>query len=92
MKRILTILLFVLFWVDSFSTTYHVSATDGSADFTSITEVNAASFSPGDSILFNRGETFTGTITVTSTGLSGNPIIYGAYGTGANRLFQVLLH
>lgn len=38
----------------------------------------------GDSVLFNRGEVFPGTITPTKSGTSATSIFVGAYGTGAN--------
>jgi hypothetical protein len=64
---------------------------DGKSDanaWLTVTKVNtvwdADTFAPGDSILFNRGDTFSGTITVTESGSSGSPIIVGAYGTGAD--------
>ena len=38
----------------------------------------------GDVILFKRGDTFYGSITINKAGSSGNPITLGAYGTGAN--------
>jgi hypothetical protein len=37
---------------------------------------------PGDQILFKRGDQWTGTLIVNTTGSAGNPIIYGAYGSG----------
>jgi parallel beta-helix repeat protein len=37
---------------------------------------------PGDSVLFKRGETFSGSILPTKSGATGTPIRYGAYGTG----------
>ena len=43
---------------------------------------------PGDRILFNRGNTFVGTIRLTRSGASGNPITIGAYGTGANPIIS----
>jgi hypothetical protein len=46
-------------------------------------KVNETTFRPGDAILFNRGETFYGTITVNRSGSPGNFIVYGAYGSGA---------
>jgi hypothetical protein len=52
-------------------------------DFTTTSQVNAATLSAGDSILFRRGDTFYGEIIVNNSGTSGNPITYGAYGTGA---------
>lgn len=50
-----------------------------------ITKLNSyfASLQPGDSVLFNRGETFSGTIAIGRSGTNGSPIILGAYGTGA---------
>lgn len=43
-------------------------------------------FQPGDSILFKRGtiNMYQGQVTITAGGSPGNPIIFGAYGTGAN--------
>lgn len=44
-----------------------------------------ATFVPanGDSILFNRGESFYGTLTLAKSASVGVPVTYGAYGTGA---------
>jgi hypothetical protein len=47
-----------------------------------ITKINSTSFSPGDAVLFRADEEFRGTITASSSGTSGNPITYGAYGNG----------
>lgn len=77
--------------------TYYVDATDGDDDATGLTEalawqtiakVNAASFSAGDSILFQRGEQWRETLTVPSSGESGNVITFGAYGTGADPIIS----
>ena len=75
----------------SFAVTYYVSnAGNDSNNGTSLTtswqtlaKVNSKTFVPGDQILFKCGDTFYGTLTIKSSGSSGNPIIYGAYGTGA---------
>ena len=40
-------------------------------------------FVAGDAILFNRGEVFYGSIKINNSGSSGNPITFGAYGSGA---------
>ncbi len=37
---------------------------------------------PGDNILFKRGETFYGAITINKSGTQNSPIVFGAYGTG----------
>jgi hypothetical protein len=42
-----------------------------------------SSLQPGDSIFFNRGEKFYGSITVAASGTSAKPIYIGAYGSGA---------
>src|SRR5690348_8164396 len=82
MKKLLTIFIALLpFFVEA-QTTYHV-ASDGSGNFTTTTQVNAATFNAGDSVLFKRGDTFYGELIVSQSGTSGNPITYGAYGTGA---------
>lgn len=47
-----------------------------------IARVNASQFSPGDSILFRRGRTWREQLTVPSGGAEGNPVTFGAYGTG----------
>jgi hypothetical protein len=38
----------------------------------------------GDQVLFNRGEVFYGSLIIRKSGSAGNPIIYGAYGSGQN--------
>ncbi len=71
-------------------TTYYVSnsgsdsnsGTSESSPWESLTKVNSYSFSPGDQILFKRGDQWEGTINVNASGSSGNPIVYGAYGNG----------
>jgi hypothetical protein len=49
-----------------------------------LSKVNSSSFNAGDQILFNKGDTFYGSLITTSSGTSNFPIVYGAYGTGAN--------
>jgi len=72
-------------------TTYYVSNTDGndsnngtspSTPWKTISKVNTTSLSPGDSVLFKRGDTFYGTIIPHNSGTSGNPITYSSYGSG----------
>jgi hypothetical protein len=59
------------------------SGTDASSPWQTINKVNSfKNFAPGDNILFRRGDTFYGGITVSNSGSSGNPITYGAYGSG----------
>jgi len=77
-------LIFILFLFGSVlqaQSTYKVTS-GGGEDYTTIAQVNAASFNAGDSILFNRGETWRETLTVPSSGSSGDHIIFSCYGTG----------
>lgn len=79
-------------------TTYFVDATggnDGSAGtsestaWQTIAKLNASTFNPGDTILFKRGETWTGTkLTVPSSGTSGHPITFADYGSGAKPIID----
>ena len=89
MRRLL-IILFCLFSVSLNAATYYVKnggndssngLSDGNA-WETITKVNTSSFSPGDNILFKKGDTFIGTLTPPSSGTSENYITFGAYGTG----------
>ena len=88
------IIAFLLFSTIASASDYYVSSSGNDANnglssstsWKSITKVNSAfsTMKPGDRILFNRGDTFYGTITVTKSGSTGNPITIGAYGAGAN--------
>tara|TARA_R110002033_G_scaffold117538_1_gene161544 strand:- start:1481 stop:3961 length:2481 start_codon:yes stop_codon:yes gene_type:complete len=93
-KSIKQILLFISCFL-SFGlyaqTTYYVDATSGndlsngtsiSTPWKTLTKLNSSSFLPGDVIKFKAGETFAGSLIVSSSGSSGNPIIYDMYGTG----------
>jgi len=60
------------------------AGTSTSTAWKTVGRINGGSFSPGDSILFKRGCTWRETLWPPSSGTSGHPIIFGAYGTGAN--------
>lgn len=77
--------------------TYFVDATGGSdaanglttgTAWQTVAKVNASSFSAGDSIAFKRGERWREALTVPSSGSSGNPIVIGAYDTGADPIIS----
>jgi hypothetical protein len=79
------------------ATTYYVAAagndsssgTDSGHPWQTIAKINSASFSPGDFVLFNRGDAWYGTsLNVPSGGSSGSPITFGAYGSGANPILK----
>jgi parallel beta-helix repeat protein len=86
------IIVFLIFSTIASATDYYISSAGNDTNnglssttpWKTIAKVNS-SFSimkPGDRILFNRGDSFYGTITVTKPGSAGNPITIGAYGTG----------
>lgn len=98
MKAILTFILLFIFLVGN-TATYYVSDSDGVDTDSGLTEalawktlakVSATTFVNGDHILFKRGDTFVGTLTVTKSSVSGSTIIYGAYGTGAKPIITSL--
>jgi Right handed beta helix region len=73
------------------SATYYVKSTgsDGAAGtspgtaWKTLTPVNSHTFVPGDTVLFNGGDTFTGGIFVQNVAsTSANPVTFGSYGTG----------
>lgn len=91
MKRLLVIL-FLMYGIASYATTYYVSSSDGDDGDSGLTQelakatlswVNSVTFTAGDSILFKRGDTFRGSLYQDEDGSSASYIVYGAYGTGA---------
>ena len=72
------------------ATSYYVSAagsdgnsgTSTSAPWQTVAKVNGTSFSAGDVVSFLGGDTFAGTLTPATGGISVNPIVFTSYGTG----------
>ena len=71
--------------------TYYVDATNGddtkdgqstATAWKTIAKVNSSSFAPGDQILLKRGEVWRESLVPPSSGTSGNPIRFDAYGSG----------
>lgn len=98
---ILIFLLFVNFFTKSTfaqaSSIYYVDAQKGndsntgksqSSPWKTVTKVTSKTYLPGDKILFKRGQIWNGALWATSSGLSGKPITYGAYGTGAKPIIS----
>lgn len=98
MKNYLIILSFFIS-ITANATDYYVSATgnDSNSGLTqvvpwkTIDKVNLFTFSAGDQILFKRGDTFYGTLRITQSGTTGNPITFGAYGFGDNPVITGLV-
>ena len=85
------ILAVLVMFSPSWAATYCVDVTNGNdsnlgtsqvAPWKTLSKVKASNFQPGDHILFKRGETWRGLLTVPSSGSAGSPIIFGAYGSG----------
>ena len=92
LKRALLSTLIIHLSLLSYATTYYVSnaGNDSNSGLAStlawktLVKVNSFTFRAGDQILFERGSSFYGSLTVKYSGASGSPIVFGAYGTGAN--------
>ncbi len=76
--------------------TYYIDAALGndvnsgqsvSEPWKSVSRVNVLSLNPGDTVLFNRGQVWREKLDVPSSGASGNPIVFGAFGQGSLPLF-----
>ncbi|MHB9028485.1 MAG: right-handed parallel beta-helix repeat-containing protein, partial [Candidatus Latescibacterota bacterium] len=77
--------------------TYYVDAAGGNdgnsgassdAPWRTVGKVNRSRFSPGDQILFRRGQTWRETLVIPSSGVSGRHIVFGAYGSGNKPVFD----
>ncbi len=75
--------------------TYYVSSSSGSdsnngtstaTPWQTVSKVNGSRFKAGDTILFNKGDTWREQLNVSFSGTAGNPITFGAYGIGVKPL------
>ena len=73
---------------DNFNGTEQTHTTGSTGPWKTIAKVNAGSFRPGDFILFKRGDTWREQLTVPGSGGAGNPITFGAYGSGARPIIS----
>ena len=93
MKSLLLLLAFIILSFTANATTYYFSAsgndanngTSTSTPWKTLSKFNSvfSSLSPGDNVLFNRGDVFYGSITINKSGTAASRITIGAYGTGA---------
>lgn len=67
-------------------------ATNPATPWKTLAKLNSimSSLKPGDAVLFNRGETFTGSIVIKQSGTANAPIIFSAYGTGSRPVINAL--
>ncbi|MEE9349901.1 MAG: right-handed parallel beta-helix repeat-containing protein [Flavobacteriaceae bacterium] len=98
MKNSITILLlFILFQFSANATVYYVSNTGNDSNlgttinqaWLTINKVNSITFSPGDEILFNRGDTWNERLIIGDSGTDTQRIYYGAFGTGTKPTIDV---
>ena len=89
-KLLFSVFIFTAFTIQS-QTTYYFSSSSGNdansgtsegSPFQTISKFNALTLNPGDKILFKKGDTFIGAITVNYSGAENAPIIFDSYGTG----------
>jgi hypothetical protein len=90
--RKILIFVFLVWGSLASATTYYVSSSTGNdanggtssgGAWQTVAKVNAQTFLPGDSILFKRGDVWNESLSPASSGSSGNPIAFDAYGSGA---------
>ena len=91
MPRVLAGALVCVLAVGAGASTFYLDATGGddskdgqsvATAWKTIAKVNAATFAPGDQILFKRGEVWRESLVPPSSGLLGSPIKFDAYGSG----------
>ena len=91
LRRTIVWSVLVLAVVPGWSATYYVDATGGNdsndglsqgSAWKSISKVNGSTLAAGDQVLFKRGEVWRESLVVPSSGASGNPIVFDAYGNG----------
>jgi hypothetical protein len=89
--KALVVLLFLI-GARASAATYYVSSSTGTdsnngtastTPWQTIAHVNGQTFVAGDSILFKRGDVWNESLAPASSGSSGSPITFDAYGTGA---------
>jgi hypothetical protein len=94
--KLLLLLAFTALCLAANATTYYVAAngndanngTSPSTPWRTVNKLNSRSFSPGDIILFRRGDMWREQLNLVYSGAAGNPITYGAYGTGTDPIFN----
>jgi len=85
------LLVAMLFSADAGAAAYFISQTDGNDAFAGTSpeapwrhfeRLNALILQPGDQVLLKRGDAWRETLGIRNSGAPGNPIVFGAYGTG----------
>lgn len=80
----------VNYYVDSVSGSDNNNGTSESTPWRNLAKVNGIpTYLAGDTINFRSGQTFAGSLTVTSSGTAASPIIYRTYGGSEKAILQV---
>lgn len=96
-KNILLLSALFSVFLTNAQTTYYFSSSVGndsnlgiseSNPYQTIAKLNSLNLSPGDKILFKKGDTFIGAITVNYSGTENAPIIFDCFGTGAKPILS----
>lgn len=86
-----------LYATEVYATTYYIdcnavndsgAGTSAGTAWKTIARVNSGSFSPDDSVLFNKGCTWSEQLNIPSSGSSGHPITFASYGIGVNPIIK----
>jgi len=96
MKRALLSIIITTLGSTLSATNFYVSYISGNdlnagtflSPWKTLTKVNATGFVPGDSIFFARNESWNNQLVVSSSGSNGDPVFYGAYGSGNRPLIN----
>ena len=76
------------FYVDALNGNDSNSGTEKTQPWKSIAKVNASTFSPGDSICFKKGGTWTGQLELKDSGSKKSPITVTSYGVGPKPIIR----
>jgi len=96
MKKAIIIIFWWLCSVVVSATNYYIKnggddALSGKSDaeaWETLAKANKSSFSPGDTIFLKRGDEWYECLNPISSGASGKPVVYSAYGTGAKPIIS----
>ena len=78
----------ITYYVDSVSGNDANNGRSEAAPWRSLSKAGSASLAPGDRVLFKRGASWSGPLTLSQTGTAERPIIFGSYGSGALPIIQ----
>ncbi|RKR75874.1 choice-of-anchor Q domain-containing protein [Frondihabitans australicus] len=72
-----------VYYVDSTSGSDTNTGLSATSAWKTLARVTSATLNPGDVVAFKRGETFTGSATISAAGTTAKPIVVTAFGSGA---------